>query len=196
MIIVFMDSVARIKELLSTRQRRQVVDEKLTRAAVLMALFKKKDAWHLLMTKRSDEVEHHKGQISFPGGAADSSDKNIVATALRETEEEIGLQAGQIEILGQYDDHVTPTGFIITPVVGYIKKLPGFSPKEEEVVEILEVPVSLFRDPTKERMVQLVRHGTKVDVYFYDFGKHEIWGATARISRDFLRETEIAKIPL
>ena len=161
-----------------------------------MALFKKKDAWYLLMTKRSDEVEHHKGQISFPGGAADPGDKNIVTTALRETEEEIGLQPGRIEILGQYDDHATPTGFIITPVVGYIKNLPSLSRREEEVVEILDVPVSLFLDPTKERMVQMVRHGTKVDVYFYDFGKHEIWGATARISRDFLRETETAKIPL
>jgi len=191
-----MDSVVQIKELLSTRRRKQIVDEKSTRAGVLMALFKKKDAWYLLMTKRSDEVEHHKGQISFPGGAADPGDKNIVTTALRETEEEIGLQSGQIEILGQYDDHATPTGFIITPVVGYIKNLPTLSRREQEVVEILEVPVSLFLDPTKERMVQLVRHGTKVDVYFYDFGKHEIWGATARISRDFLRETEVAKIPL
>lgn len=161
-----------------------------------MALFKKRNAWHLLMTKRSDEVEYHKGQISFPGGAADPGDKNIVATALRETDEEIGLQAGQIEILGQYDDHVTPTGFIITPVVGYIKKLPRLSPKEEEVVEILEVPVSLFLDSVKERMVQMVRYGTMVDVYFYDFGNHEIWGATARISRDFLRETKAAKIAL
>ncbi len=191
-----MDSVAKIKELLSTRQRRQVVDKKLTRAAVLMALFKKKDAWHLLMTKRSDEVEHHKGQISFPGGAADHGDKNIVATALRETEEEIGLESGNVEILGIYDDHATPTGFVITPVVGYIKKLPSLSPGEQEVVEILEVPVSLFLDPTKERMVQMERRGMKVDVYFYNFGKHEIWGATARISRDFLREMSAARILL
>lgn len=190
-----MDTVARIKKLLSDRQRKQIVDEKLTRAAVLMALFKKKNDWRLLMTKRSDEVEHHKGQISFPGGAADTGDRNIVATALRETEEEIGLQAGQIEILGPYDDHATPTGFVITPIVGYIRNLPPLVPREKEVVEILEVPVSLFLDPAKERMVQLVRHGTKVDVYFYDFGKHEIWGATARISRDFLRETNAARIP-
>ncbi len=191
-----MDSVAKIKELLLTRQRRQVVDEKLTRAAVLMALFKKKDAWYILMTKRSDEVEHHKGQISFPGGAADHGDKNIVATALRETKEEIGLESDNVEILGLYDDHATPTGFVITPVVGYIKKLPSLSPGEQEVVEILEVPVSLFLDPTKERMVQMERRGMKVDVYFYNFGKHELWGATARISRDFLREMSAARILL
>jgi 8-oxo-dGTP pyrophosphatase MutT (NUDIX family) len=191
-----MDSVAKIKELLSTRQRRQVVDEKLTRAAVLMALFKKRNVWHLLMTKRSDEVEHHKGQISFPGGAVDLGDKNIVATALRETEEEIGLDSGDVEILGIYDDHATPTGFVITPIVGYIKKLPSLSPGEQEVVEILEVPVSLFLDPAKERMVQMERRGMKVDVYFYNFGKHEIWGATARISRDFLREISTARILL
>jgi 8-oxo-dGTP pyrophosphatase MutT (NUDIX family) len=191
-----MDSVAKIKELLSTRQRKQVVDEKLTRAGVLMALFKKRRVWHLLMTKRSDEVEHHKGQISFPGGASDHGDKNIVATALRETEEEIGLESGKVEILGIYDDHATPTGFVITPVVGYIKKLPSLSPGEQEVVEILEVPVSLFLNPTKERMVQMERRGMKVDVYFYNFGKHEIWGATARISRDFLREMSAARILL
>ena len=153
-----------------------------------MAFFMKSNSWHLLMTKRSDDVEHHKGQISFPGGAVDRGDKDIRATALRETEEEIGLSAASVEVLGLHDDHETPTGFIMTPVVGYVRRIPTLTPRQEEVVEILEVPVSLFVDGSKERVVQMKRKGKSVDVYFFDFGKHEIWGATARISRDFLRE--------
>ena len=153
-----------------------------------MAFFTKSNSWHLLMTKRSDDVEHHKGQISFPGGAVDRGDKDIVATALRETEEEIGLPAASVEVLGLHDDHETPTGFIMTPVVGYVKRMPALTPRLEEVGEILEVPVSLFFDASKERVVKMERMGKEIDVYFFDFGKHEIWGATARISRDFLQE--------
>ena len=153
-----------------------------------MAFFMKSKSWHLLMTKRSHDVEHHKGQISFPGGAVDPRDKDITATALRETEEEIGLSAASVEVLGLHDDHETPTGFIMTPVVGYVKRMPALTPRLEEVGEILEVPVSLFFDASKERVVKMERMGKEIDVYFFDFGKHEIWGATARISRDFLQE--------
>lgn len=153
-----------------------------------MGLFRKNHEWYFLMTKRSEEVEHHKGQISFPGGAVDSNDKDIIATALREAEEEIGLHSSKVEILGCLDDHATPTGFVITPVVGYVKNLPSLRAQEEEVHEILEVPLSIFFDKDRERIEQREHHGKKVDVYFYDFGEHEIWGATAKISRDFLQE--------
>ncbi len=174
----------------------ELEDPSLQRAGVLAPLFQKENVWHFLMTKRSDEVEHHKGQISFPGGAVDSQDEDIVATALRETEEEIGLPRANVEVLGCLDDHATPTGFIITPVVGYVKTLPSLIARKEEVHEILEVPLTLFLDEKKERMEQRERFGKSIDVYFYDFGSHEIWGATARISRDFLRELAAAKKPL
>ncbi|MBI3004344.1 MAG: CoA pyrophosphatase [Ignavibacteriales bacterium] len=185
-----------IKDFLARRRRVEVADFSLTRAGVLVPLFRKKNEWYLLMTKRSEEVEHHKGQISFPGGAVDSDDKDIIATALREAEEEIGLRARDTEILGLLDDHMTPTGFMITPVVGFLKEIPKLAPRQEEVLEILEVPVSLFLDSKKERVEKRERLGEVIDVYFYDFGKHEIWGATARISRDFLREIADSKKPL
>jgi 8-oxo-dGTP pyrophosphatase MutT (NUDIX family) len=186
-------SVEKISRFLSSRQRKEIRKHRMRRAGVLVGLFRRKDEWCLLMTKRSDEVEHHKGQISFPGGAYDRRDKNIVRTALRETEEEIGLLPEKVQVLGIWDDHATPTGFIITPVIGYIPKMPRLKTSNDEVVEILKVPVSLFLQKN-ERVVKMHRGRKSIDVYFYSFRKHEIWGATARISRDFLRS--IARKPL
>ncbi len=159
----------------------------LTRAGVLMLLFQKNGEMHVLLTKRTSDVEHHKGQVSFPGGSVDTGDKDIIETALREAREEIGLNSGQAEILGLFDDVWTPSGFAITPVVGYLEKLPVLSPSREEVEEILEVPVSFFLDDRNVRVKTLERNGKKVEVYFYTYGKTEIWGATAAMLRSFLR---------
>lgn len=158
----------------------------LTRAGVLMPFLGPEENPSLLLTKRTDRVEHHKGQVSFPGGAVDRSDADIVATALRETEEEIGLSATAVEMLGRFDDFWTPTGFIITPVVGYIKTLPPLRLSTEEVESVLQVPISFFLDRTNERMVKMERNGRVYDVYFYRYRDTEIWGATAAMIRSFL----------
>ena len=176
------------KAFFDSYKRKKIDDPALTRAGVLMPFFEKERQMHVLLTKRTDAVEHHKGQISFPGGAVDSKDTDIIATALREAEEEIGLPKESIEVLGLFDDFWTPTGFIITPVVGYVPSLPILTVNSEEVATILEVPVSLFLDKTKERTGQREREGKKFDLYFYDYGPHEIWGATAAILRSFLHE--------
>ena len=96
-----------------------------THAAVLIPLVQKDDGLYILLTKRTDSVEHHKGQISFPGGVYDDGDDSMVSTALREAEEEIGLCSSDVNILGQLDDIHIPTGFVVTPIVGYIKKQIG-----------------------------------------------------------------------
>jgi len=153
-----------------------------------MPLFEKQGALHVLLTERTHSVEHHKGQISFPGGARDSADASIIETALRETEEEIGLPREGVEVLGTWNDVWTPTGFVITPVVGFLSSVPLLKLNSHEVAHILEVPVALFLNPTKERIEQKVRDGKRFDIYHYDFGGTEIWGATAWITRSILAE--------
>jgi 8-oxo-dGTP pyrophosphatase MutT (NUDIX family) len=140
----------------------------------------------VLLTKRTEDVEHHKGQISFPGGSHDVVDSDLVVTALRESEEEIGLPRGVVRVLGIFDEYETPSGFAITPVVAFAEALPPLTLQVAEVAEILEVPLSLFMDKRNERVEQRVPFGVPVDVYFYRFGEHEIWGATAAILRSFL----------
>lgn len=157
------------------------------KAGVLMLLFPKESDLYVLLTKRTSDVEHHKGQISFPGGSVDESDSDIVMTALREAEEEIGLRGDQVEVLGLFDDIWTPSGFCITPVIGYTTVLPALTPSADEVEEILEVPLSVFLERENETVKKLQRSGKSIDVYFYKHGNNEIWGATAAMVRSFLQ---------
>ena len=179
-------TVEQMKRFLDGYQRRELGKPDLKKAAVLMLFYPKDDGLHVLLTKRTEDVEHHKGQISFPGGSCDDDDDHAVATALRESEEEIGLPADAVEVLGLLNEYETPSGFAITPVVAYAGCLPPLTPNDMEVAEILEVPVSLFLDKGNERVERITRLDRVIDVYFYRFGDYEIWGATAAILRAFL----------
>lgn len=158
----------------------------LRKAAVLMLFYPRNGELYTILTKRTQDVEHHKGQISFPGGSQDGRDGDLVETALRESEEEIGLPRKTVNVLGKYHEYETPSGFAVTPVVAIADVLPPLSPHAVEVAEILEVPLSLFLDTRNERVEQRAPFGVPLDVYFYRFGPHEIWGATAAILRSFL----------
>jgi 8-oxo-dGTP pyrophosphatase MutT (NUDIX family) len=177
-----------IRLFLASLARRSITDPALRKAAVLILLYLKDERLHLLFTKRTSIVEHHKGQISFPGGSADERDTTLVQTALRETFEEIGLDTSGVEILGMYHDQWTPTGFCISPVIGYLATLPNLSPNRHEVEEIIEIPVSFFLDPANERVEVRHRSGMPIEVYFYRYEGHEVWGATAAIVRSFLAD--------
>jgi 8-oxo-dGTP pyrophosphatase MutT (NUDIX family) len=174
-------------------ERRELQKPHLKNAAVLMLFYPKAEALHVLLTKRTEDVEHHKGQISFPGGSRDKEDHDLVKTALRESEEEIGLAHDAVQVLGVFDDFETPSGFAVTPVVAYAQRLPPLSQNTIEVAEILEVPVSIFLDKRNERIEKRERLGTVLDVYFYRFGEYEIWGATAAILRAFLNELRVPR---
>ncbi len=160
-------------------------------AAVLVPLVFMHGTVQLLLTKRTDLVETHKGQVSFPGGMVDAADADIIQTALRETEEEIGLPCSSVEPVGLLDDLATPTGFVITPVVGLIHALPPLSPNPDEVAEVFCVPLEFFAAPNAGRSEQREAKGKRYDIWYYDFGGHLIWGATAMIARSLLKRLHL-----
>lgn len=159
-------------------------------AAVLMPIFEKDGEPHFLLTLRTDEVETHKGQISFPGGMREAGE-DLEQTALRETFEEVGIEADQMEVLGRFHDFISITGYRVAPFAGYIKAPFATNPQIHEVAEILTVPFGIFLDPSHLRIQQMLRLEQMIDVYFYSYGTREIWGLTARIIHDFLEELQI-----
>jgi 8-oxo-dGTP pyrophosphatase MutT (NUDIX family) len=187
------DFIDQIRNILSPRQRRVIEHPPFSHAAVLVPLFQKDGDCHLLFTKRSEEVKYHKGEISFPGGVVDEEDRELIHTALREAREEIGLKESDVQIIGILDDIVTITEFIVTPIVGLFPYPYPFKVNEVEIAELIEVPLAslLKKDCFSER--EIFRGGEREIVYAYQYGKHIIWGATARILKQFLGLIPISK---
>lgn len=178
-----------ITESLKNHRRKELSLDELpdfTRAAVLMLLFPKDGELHVLLTVRTHDVETHKGQISFPGGMQDGTDTDAVHTALREAHEELGVQTDSIEILGLLDDVPVISKFLVTPVVAYMSEPPKCFPNPAEVSEVFSVPLSFFADERNARSEQRERDGKTHTVWFYQYGKHTIWGATAGMMRGFI----------
>jgi 8-oxo-dGTP pyrophosphatase MutT (NUDIX family) len=148
---------------------------------VLVPIFEADGQVHVLFTKRSDTVEHHKGQVSFPGGGKDPEDADLLVTALRETEEEIGLNASDVHVLGALDDYVTISRFIVSPYVGLIPHPYEFTVSDFEIDELFTVPVSTLLDEGNFHMVMEVRHGHPRPQYFFRADPYVIWGITGRI---------------
>jgi 8-oxo-dGTP pyrophosphatase MutT (NUDIX family) len=163
-------------------------DAPLARAAVLLPIYENDGDTRILFTRRSEMVEHHKGQISFPGGAYDSTDPDLRYTAIRETWEEIGVSMDHVEVLGQLDELITISNFLVRPFVGRITQ-PGpypFAHSEIEVAEILEVPLSHLRDDANVEIELREYQGRQMMAYSYTWNEHIIWGTTARILTQFL----------
>jgi 8-oxo-dGTP pyrophosphatase MutT (NUDIX family) len=177
-----------IRQFLETFQRQECSSWDLLPAGVLVPLFERNGELHVVLTQRTDEVKHHKGQISFPGGVKNEQDTTIIETALRETEEEIGLPRNAMNVLGMLNDFQTPSGFCITPVVAFLLSVPSFSINTAEVSQIFDVPLSFFLDARNERVERHERSGKMMNVYFYRYGQYEIWGATAAMLRSFLHD--------
>jgi len=177
-----------VRSRLAARERERLVveDRTLICSAVLVPLLYKDGEWHVLVTRRTEGVEHHKGQISFPGGACEVGDRDKLATALRETSEEIGLPPVSVEVLGMLDDVITVTGFVITPVVGIIPYPFAYQLNRREVAETVEVPLSFLADPTHLRTDQREWQGQVRKVLLWDYGSHLIWGTTAQILKGLL----------
>jgi 8-oxo-dGTP pyrophosphatase MutT (NUDIX family) len=175
-----------LRAALPARARGTVAGSGLIEASVLVPVLLHRDEPFVVFTRRTDRVETHKGQISFPGGVVDASDADVVATALRETREELGIDPGGVEPLGLLDDLATPTGFRITPVVGLIRWRPAYAPSADEVEEVFEAPVAALMNPAICSSELRVLEGTTRRVWTFAYGPHVIWGATASILRNLL----------
>lgn len=164
---------------LNPEMRAEMADKPLKAAAVLVPLVDRPQGMTVLLTKRTDHLHDHAGQISFPGGRIDAADADAIAAALRETEEETGLTRDFIDLVGQLDTYVTRTGFEVTPLVGLVS--PGFDLKPEafEVAEIFEVPLAFFLDPQSRRTESRIWQGRTRFFYVYPYQHYYIWGATA-----------------
>jgi 8-oxo-dGTP pyrophosphatase MutT (NUDIX family) len=180
------DFINQIRTILSSRKRRVIEHAPFSHAAVLVPLFRKGDVCHLLFTKRSDQVKYHKGEISFPGGVVDEADSELERTALREAFEEIGLKEKDVQIIGVLDDIVTITEFIVTPIVGLFPYPYPFKVSEVEIAELIEVPLASLLDEDCFSEREIIRGTRKEVVYAYQYEGHTIWGATARILKQFL----------
>ena len=151
-------------------------------AAVTVLVYPSSDSLVVLLHKRTDKVEHHKGEISFPGGVKDPDDDDFVATALRETYEEMGINPADIEILGQLDDVITSTKFVIKPFVGTIPQPYNFNVNTDEVAEVIEIPIYELMKPSNIREEALLApDGQTVRAYAYAYNGHLVYGATAAL---------------
>ena len=161
-------------------------------AAVLVPLVVREEGLHMLLTMRTAHLHDHAGQISFPGGRVDPEDADAVATALRETEEEIGLSRRHIEVIGNLPDYQTGTGFRVTPVVALVHPPFELAADEFEVAEIFEVPLSFLMDGAnhQRRSAEFPNRPGRRSFYAMPWQRYFIWGATAAMLRNlyhFLR---------
>ncbi len=156
-------------------------------AGVLLLLYPIGDALHLVLTVRTSGLEHHGGQIALPGGGWEEGDASLRETALREAQEEIGVVADTLEIIGALTPLYVPTSHnVIHPFVAYTPCRPDFRLDTREVAALLEVSLSLLLDPATRREEDWFWHGTTLHVPFYAVGEHKIWGATATVLAEFL----------
>jgi 8-oxo-dGTP pyrophosphatase MutT (NUDIX family) len=153
--------------------------EQLRRAAVLVPVVSRGGDLSVLLTRRTAHLHDHAGQISFPGGRAEPHDPTPAATALRETEEETGVSAGRIEVLGTLSDYVTVTGYRVTPVVGLLRAPFDLQPDAFEVAEVFEVPLPFLLDPANHQRNAVVVQGFRRHYYAMPYRGYYIWGATA-----------------
>ena len=175
-----------IRKVLAHRVKQTVTDTTLMPAAVLVLLYPKDGEYCVLLNKRSDLVEHHKGEVSFPGGARDPQDRDFLDTALRETEEEIGISHADVTVLGELDDVVTQSRFGVRVYAGTIPYPYPFKPSAREVSEVPEVPISVLLDPANLLPETRWVDGEFSTSYSYAYNGHLIFGATARILQQFL----------
>lgn len=171
------------REIMGARPRPVRPTREWREGAVLILLYPGEDGeLHVVLTRRTQNVEHHRGQISFPGGAREVGE-SLLHTALRETEEEVGIPRDDVEVLGDLPlFRIPPSAFIVRPFVASAERRPGFRPDPREVAEVLEVPLPLLVDPAVRRETDRVIGGMKMRVPYFavpGLGEPPLWGATA-----------------
>jgi 8-oxo-dGTP pyrophosphatase MutT (NUDIX family) len=162
-------------------------------AAVLVPVVLRRPEPTILLTERTRGLLDHAGQVSFPGGSQEGRDINPVQTALRETQEETGLDRSLVEPVGYLDGYLTITGYAVTPVVGLVQ--PGFElhPDPVEVAEVFEVPLAFLRNPANRQLRQRRLGNRELGYYLFEYQQHSVWGATAAMLVNFLQKLEQAE---
>jgi 8-oxo-dGTP pyrophosphatase MutT (NUDIX family) len=185
---VMAETVASVRSILQHRQRRKAERADKKPAAVLLPLLEVDGEPHLLFTLRTDKVRSHKGQVSFPGGGHHAEDVDLTATALRETHEEIGIEPRHVEVLGALDDLVTFSGYVITPFVGVVQWPLELITSEFEIADVFWVPLRRLLDPSLCRLEEFNTNGRRYyPIYYFEGGRHLIWGVTGQILSHFLQ---------
>ena len=176
------------------RRGHQQVPDTARKAAVLALLYPRHDNWHIVLIERvTHQDDHHSGQISLPGGRHESTDPDLATTALREAEEEVGVNGHRIELIGGLTDLYIPvSNYLVHPYVGFTEFPPKFVPEEREVNAILEVPFSLFlkKDTVRTRHLTINPQITLRDVPYYHVFDKMIWGATAMMLSELTEVVE------
>lgn len=163
-------------------------------AAVLIALFEhdtkgdrySSDDLHILLTKRASHLKHHPSQISFPGGKAELTDTSLVHTALREAQEEIGLDPDTLTVIGQLPNYQLISGYQVTPIVAIINSVQAYKKDDNEVDEIFHVPLQHFLQDENHHCIDSYRNGRIHNIHFYPYKHYNIWGATAAMLKDLV----------
>lgn len=163
-------------------------DDAPRQSAVMVLCYPQQDIPHLVLIERPQYDGAHSGQISFPGGRYEDGDESMEATALRETEEEIGVPVAAIRVIGQLTDLYIPASrFLVDPYVGYLEKSPSFSPDAREVAAILEVPIPyLYQPHVRKTTTMKLFNNQRVKTPYFDVQGRVVWGATAMILNELL----------
>jgi 8-oxo-dGTP pyrophosphatase MutT (NUDIX family) len=158
---------------------------------VMVLIFEKRGKSHLLLTRRRDDLQQHAGQISFPGGRREDGE-SLRETALREAHEEVGIQPTEVQVLGELTSlYIMPSDFEVHPFVAWHTGQPSYTIQDDEVAEILEVPISFLLDPTNRHEEPWKISGFQLKVPYYLVGKHKVWGATAMMLSEFLERLRV-----
>ncbi len=156
------------------------------KAGVLVLLYRREGRIRLLLTRRTDRVLHHRGQISFPGGEQHPGE-SLEATALRETQEELGLDLAAVRVMGRLTPlYIPPSNFCIYPTVAFLPGTPEFRPQPDEVADVIDVPLEHLLDSGSAKAETWDLGGRTAVVPFYEYESHKIWGATAMVLAEFL----------
>ena len=187
--VVSLEMPLRLDRLVIPRLLRQ-----LRPASVLVPVMKRKAGLSLLLTRRSQDMPSHKGQISFPGGKRHANDASAAAAALREAHEEAGIPPSAVEVIGYLDDYPTITKYLVTPVVGLVEDLAEVRPCAREVAEIFEVPLAFVLDRANFGKGALRMKGLRLPFYELNYGAYRIWGATAGMLWNFAEKIGAEKV--
>lgn len=171
------------------RRFEPILPENHRKSGVLILFYPDKNGAFFPLIKRPEYVGFHSGQVAFPGGKMEKSDEDIIQTALREAEEEIGVARRHVQVLGRLSDLYIPTSnFLVSPVVGFLEKRPQFIPEANEVSRIIQTEVPLLFNPEiKKRKTLALSHSMNLDTPYFDIDGEVVWGATAMILSELIQ---------